>query len=359
MKTYNVVKPFLPPKAEFLQHVDEIYESGWITNSGPKLRKLERSLEECLGVKNIILVTNGTVALDLAYRILDIPRKKILTTPFSFIATASSIKWAGFQPEFVDIRHDTLNIDESLLEKVDEPSAICTTHVFGNPCNVDRIETLRKKHGLKVIYDGAHAFGVNYNGESIFNYGDISTLSFHATKVFHTIEGGALVINDEVLASKARIAINFGISGEDKIGTLGVNYKMNEIQAAMGLAGLNHISVNYNKRKILSETYWDSLKPAVQYQKWADGASNNYSYMPVIFDSESKLLLVKENLKKVNINIRRYFYPSLSTLEFLGDHPSSCHHADDISRRIACLPLYVDLTVEDVKFISKEINKWI
>lgn len=359
MKTYNVVKPFLPPKAEFLRHVDEIYESGWITNSGPKLRELERRLEEYLGVKNVILVANGTVALDLAYRILNIQKKTVLTTPFSFIATASSIKWAGLQPNFIDIRHDTLNIDESLLEKVDEPSVVCATHVFGNPCNVDRIEKLQKRNGMKVIYDGAHAFGVNYNGESILNYGDISTLSFHATKVFHTIEGGALVINDDELASKARIAINFGICGEDTIGSLGVNYKMNEMQAAMGLAGLNYISENHIKRKNLCEAYSNALKPVIQYQIWTDGASNNYSYMPVIFESESQLLLVKENLKKLGIYIRRYFYPSLSTLDFLGDDSSSCHNADDISRRVACLPLYVDLTVEDVKFISKEINKWI
>jgi dTDP-4-amino-4,6-dideoxygalactose transaminase len=356
LKKFNVSKPFLPPKNELLNHIDDIYDSGWITNNGPKLKELESRLEDYLGVRNLVLVSNGTMALDLAYKLLGI-QGKVLTTPFSFIATASSLKWAGLQPKFVDINPDTLNINEKLISLDSNCNSLVATHVFGNPCNVDEIKHLQDKSNLKVVYDGAHAFNVLLRGNSVLNFGDISTLSFHATKVFHTIEGGALIINDDELAKKARSAINFGISGKDEIGGLGVNYKINEFQAAMGLAGLKYLDHNFNVRKNICETYRKTLTDKLNYQYWNENASNNYSYMPVMFDTEDRLLYVKSKLEEKNIFLRRYFYPCLSNLKFLGGSHDICPVAENVSARIACLPLYTEMKVEDAAYIAGEVNK--
>src|SRR5574344_539107 len=238
----NVTKTYLPNKEKYLKYIDEIYENGWITNNGPLVQKLEKKLAKYLGVKNIVLVANGTVALEIAYRTLEL-KGFAITTPFSFVATTSSLVTNALLPIFADIDPKSLNIDQKKIEEKITPntSAIVATHVFGNPCDVEAIEQIAKKYNLKVVYDAAHAFGVNYKDKSIANYGDITTLSFHATKLFHTIEGGALVINDDELVQKVRYLINFGIKSLTEITYLGTNAKMNEFEAAMGLCVLDDI----------------------------------------------------------------------------------------------------------------------
>ena len=230
----HATRTWLPNKKKYLSYVDKIYKTGWITNRGPLVRELEIRLAEYLGVKNLILVANGTLALETAYRLLKL-KGEVITTPFSFVATSSSLIANGLQPIFADINPHTLTLDPNNIEKsiTSKTSAIVPTHVFGNACEVEEIEKLAKKHDLKVIYDAAHSFNINYKEESLLNHGDISILSFHATKIFHTIEGGALIINDDALVKESRLLINFGIDGLDSVKTFGINAKMNEFEAAM------------------------------------------------------------------------------------------------------------------------------
>ena len=339
----NVTKTYLPNKEKYKKYVDEIFESGWITNNGPMVQKLEKRLAEYLGVKNIVLVSNGTVALEIAYRTLDI-KGFAITTPFSFVATTSSLVTNGILPIFADIDENTLNLNPANIEKLITPntSAIVPVHVFGNACEVEEIEQIAKQHDLKVIYDAAHAFDVKYKGESLLNYGDISTLSFHATKLFHTIEGGALIINDDVLAEKARYLINFGIENAESIPHLGTNAKMNEFEAAMGLCVLDDIEAIKESRKVILERYQKELKDVVAFQEQNANATENYSYFPVVFKNEVELLKVQKALNIVDINPRRYFYPSLDTLDYI-ELKQVCENSRDISKRILCLPVYPEL----------------
>ena len=342
----NVTKTYLPNKEKYQKYVDEIFESGWITNNGPKVKELEKRLAEYLGVKNIILVSNGTTALEIAYRTLDI-KGFAITTPFSFVATTSSLVTNGILPIYADIDAESLNINPNNIEKLITPntSAIVPVHVFGNGCDVEAIESIAKEHNLKVIYDAAHAFGVEYKEESILNYGDISTLSFHATKLFHTIEGGALIINDDQLAQKARYLINFGIENAESIPHLGTNAKMNEFEAAMGLCMLDEMQEIESKRKAIYEIYENELKDIVQFQKQNEYSSKNYSYFPIVFESEVELLRVQKALNEENIYPRRYFYPSLDTLDYI-EPKQICEISRDISKRILCLPIYPQLENE-------------
>jgi len=252
----NVTKTYLPNKKKFIKYVDEIYKNGWVTNNGPMVTLLEKRLSKYLGVKNIVLVSNGTVALEIAYRALAI-EGDVITTPFSFVATTSSLVTNGLNPIFTDIDSQTLNMDPRNIENIITPNtgAIVPVHVFANACEVEKIDALAKKHNLKVVYDAAHAFGVQYKGKSILNYGDVSTLSFHATKLFHSIEGGALIINDDGLVEKARYLINFGIENAESIPELGTNAKMNEFEAAMGLCMLDEMKFVNKKRKEVFELY--------------------------------------------------------------------------------------------------------
>src|SRR5574344_509204 len=252
----NVTKSYLPNIEKYKSYIDEIYKSGWLTNQGPLVQKLEARLQEYLGVKHIILVSNGTIALDIAYKVLDL-KGEVITTPFSFVATTSSLLLSGLKPIFADIDEKSLNLDDNNIEKLITPntSAILPVHVFGNACEVEQIETIANKHNLKVVYDAAHAFDVKYKDKSVLNYGDISTLSFHATKLFHTIEGGALIINDDSLVEKVRYLINFGIKNQEEIPHLGTNAKMNEFEAAMGLCILDDIENIRNNRKKVVENY--------------------------------------------------------------------------------------------------------
>lgn len=357
----NVTKTYLPDKEKYKKYIDEIYTNGQITNRGPLVRRLEERLSKYLGVKNLILVANGTVALEIAYRTLGV-KGFAITTPFSFVATTSSLVTNGILPIFADIDPETFNIDPSNIEALITPntSAIVATHVFGNACNIEKLDAIAKKHRLKVIYDGAHAFDVKYKGQNIAHYGDITTLSFHATKLFHTIEGGALIINDDELVQKARFLINFGIKNQEKIPELGTNAKMNEFEAAMGLCILDDIEEIKQKRKIVNDRYRKALKSLVRFQELCPNATENYSYCPVIFKSEEQLLKVQKALNEKDIFPRRYFYPSLDTLDYI-EPKQICPISRDISKKILCLPIFSELdgNIQDkiIKIISGIVNE--
>ena len=343
----NVTKTYLPNKEKYQKYVDEIYAAGWVTNNGPLVKKLEKRLAEYLGVKNIVLVANGTVALEIAYRTLDL-KGCAITTPFSFVATTSSLVTNNLHPVFADIDPQTLNIDPGKIEERITPdtSVIVPVHIFGNACEVEAIEKIAYKYDLKVIYDAAHAFDVKFKGESVLNYGNISTLSFHATKLFHTIEGGALIINDESLVEKARYLINFGIENQESIPELGTNAKMNEFEAAMGLCMLDEIEIISQKRKNIYEKYEKELDGSVQFQEQNLHTTQNHSYFPIILEDEEQLLKVQKALNEKQIFPRRYFYPSLDTLSYIEPKQYS-PISRDISKRILALPMYPELDEDD------------
>lgn len=353
----KVTKTYLPNKDKFQTYVDEIFENGWITNKGPLVRRLEKRLAEYLGVKNVVLVANGTLALEIAYRTLDI-KKFAITTPFSFVATTSSLVTNGIKPIYVDIKPETLNIDAEKIEESITPntSAIVPVHVFGNVCDVKKIKAIADRNGLKVIYDAAHAFGIKYKNESVLKYGDISVLSFHATKLFHTIEGGALIINDDDLVDKARYLINFGIENEVSIPELGTNAKMNEFEAAMGLCMLDEIEMVMRNRKIIYDRYNVSLSGIVQMPEKNSKATENYSYFPIILKSPSERESVQEALNQNDIFPRRYFYPSLDTLHYI-EPKQFMPNSREISERILCLPIYPELSEMDQNRIIEIIMR--
>lgn len=353
----NVTKTYLPNKEKYKQYIDEIYENGWLTNNGQLVQRLEKRLTEYLGVKNIVLVSNGTVALEIAYRALDL-RGFVITTPFSFVATTSSLVTNQLLPIFADIDEKTFNLNPKNIEKLIAPntSAILPVHVFGNACEVEKIEQIANKHNLKVIYDAAHAFDVKYKNASILNYGNISTLSFHATKLFHTIEGGALIINDDELVQKARYLINFGIKNAEEIPELGTNAKMNEFEAAMGLCVLDDIEEIKAKRKLVTDIYKNELNGLVQFQKQNENATENYSYFPVVFENETQLLKVQKALNEKDIFPRRYFYPSLDTLTYI-EPKQKMPISRDISKRILCLPIFAELNKETQEIIIKTLKE--
>jgi len=349
----NVTKTYLPKIERFKKYVDKIYANGWITNNGPMVQKLEKKLAKYLGVKNVVLVANGTIALEIAYRVLDI-KDYAITSPFSFVATTSSLITNGIKPIFADIDPKTLNINPKNIEKLITPntSAIVPIHIFGNICDVEKIDKIAKENGLKVIYDSAHAFDVHYNGQNILNYGDISTLSFHATKLFHTIEGGALIINDDKLVQKARYLINFGIKNEESIPHLGTNAKMNEFEASMGLCLLKELGFIKRKRKIIFNRYKKELKGLVKFQKQNSKQSKNYSYFPIILKNEKELLKIKKALNEKQIYPRRYFYPSLDSLSYI-EPKQKCKISRNISKRIFALPFYPELKKSEQNLIIK------
>ena len=349
----NVTKTYLPDKEKYQKYLDKIYDNGWITNNGPMVKLLEERLSEYLGVKNIILVSNGTIALEIAYRTLGI-KGDVITTPFSFVATTSSLITNGLNPIFSDIDSQTLNMDPRNIEQLitANTSAIVPVHVFANACELESIEKIAKKYKLKVVYDAAHAFGVRYKGESILNYGDISTLSFHATKIFHSIEGGALIVNDDRLVEKARFLINFGIKNTEEIPELGTNAKMNEFEAAMGLCVLDDIQDLQERRKVVYEFYQKELEGIVNFQKHNEDSLQNYSYFPIILESEDQLKKIEKALNLKDIYPRRYFYPSLDTLSYIKPN-QFCKISRDIASRILCLPMYAELDIADQKDIIK------
>lgn len=349
-----VTKPFLPPIEEYQKYLTGIWHRKWLTNMGPLASDLEIKLKGHLGLNHLLFVTNGTIALQMAIKALDL-KGEIITTPFSFVATTSSIVWEGCQPVFVDIDKDSLNIDATKIESsiTENTSAILATHVYGNPCDVIAIEKIAKKHNLKVIYDGAHAFGVKVNGKSIFEYGDISTCSLHATKLYHSGEGGFVATNDKKILKKLAFIRNFGFNGPEAFSELGINGKNSEFHAAMGLANYSHIQSIHDKRKELTEFYNIKLKGLrAKRPVWNKDATLNYAYYPLVFESEELMLKCMEGLKAHEIFTRRYFYPSLAnTLPYL--EKKDFEVTDDIAKRIICLPLYVDLTLEEVDLICR------
>ena len=353
----NVTKSYLPNIEKYKSYIDEIYKTAWLTNQGPLVQRLETRLAQYLGVKNIVLVSNGTIALEIAYRALDL-KGEVITTPFSFVATTSSLVTNRLTPIFVDIDEKTFNLSPKNIEEkiTSKTSAILPVHVFGNACEVEEIEKIAKKSNLKVIYDAAHAFDVKYKDNSLLNYGDISTLSFHATKLFHTIEGGALIINDDELVQKVRYLINFGIKNPQEIPHLGTNAKMNEFEAAMGLCILDDIEDIKTNRKKVVENYKIGLESLVTFQEQNNQASENYSYFPILFKNEEDLSKVQKSLNKENIFPRRYFYPSLDTLEYI-EPKQECKISRAISKRVLCLPLYAELEKDNQDKIIDIIRK--
>lgn len=351
-ETINVTRTHLPDREKLDRYIDRIYESNWLTNNGPLVQELTSRLEACLGVENLLLVANGTLALQVATKALGITRQAV-TTPFSFVATTSSLAWEGIEPVFADIDPKTFCIDPKEIEKAltPETEAIVPVHVFGNACEIEAIENLARKHGLKTVYDAAHAFGVRYKGKSILSCGDASTLSFHATKIFHTIEGGAIVFRDRKAYERARLMINFGIDGPDSVVALGINAKMNEFQAAMGLAVLDEIEEIRNGRERAWKQYAENLRGKLQLQERNADCTNNYSSFPVVFENERNLLRAMESMNREHINPRRYFSPSLDKLPFVKGTPMESSRS--LSSRILCLPLSPDFDPASVSRICE------
>lgn len=347
----NVTKTFLPPQEEYQAVLKRAWDTGWMTNRGELVQELEAILKSYLEVSNIIATTNGTLPLQIAIKTLKLTGE-IITTPFSYVATTSSIVWEGCTPVFVDIHPLYLSIDETKIEDAitDKTTAILATHVFGNPCEVEIIEQIANKHDLKVIYDAAHCFGVTYKGQSVFNYGDVSTCSFHATKLFHTGEGGAIFTNSQTLFDKLFYHHNFGHDGPEHFFGLGINAKMSEPQAAMGLAVLPYMNKILKERKRAVTFYKNAFKTVdIQLLKLRENTQWNYSYFPIIFKNETELLSVQAALNKNNIFPRRYFYPALNTMPYLKEEKMPI--AESIASRVLCLPLFVGLDEDNLNTI--------
>lgn len=353
----NVTKTFLPPQEEYNAILKRAWDKNWITNRGVLVQELEEKLIDYLNVKHIIATTNGTIPLQIALKLLG-KGGEIITTPFSYVASTAAIVWEGCTPVFVDIHPEYLTIDETKIEAAisSNTSAILATHVFGNPCHVDAIEAIAKKHGLKVIYDAAHSFGVSFKGKSIFDYGDVSTCSFHATKLFHTGEGGAMFANEEVLQQQLFYSHNFGHNGPLDFYGLGINAKMSELQAAMGLVVLPYMQMILAERKKVVDFYNENLDfSKIKTLKVRENTDWNYSYYPIIFESEAQLIKTEKVLNAQDIYPRRYFYPSLNTIDYLKGQ--SMPVSESIASRILCLPLYVGLEIENIKKIVRIINE--
>lgn len=349
-----VTKPFLPPIQEYEHYVRDIWKRNWLTNNGPLVNDLELKLKEFLDLKHLLFVTNGTIALQIAIKALKL-KGKIITTPFSYVATTSSIVWEGCEPVFVDIDEKTCNIDPLKIENAITPdtTAILATHVYGNPCDVEAIDVIAKKHKLKVIYDGAHAFGVKYKGRSVFEWGDISTCSFHSTKLFHTIEGGAVITKDAELLKQMAYLRNFGHDGPERFADLGINGKNSEFHAAMGLANFPYIDIILKNRATLCE-YYDNFLKHFKARRPGIGKNvdYNFAYYPLIFESPELLAKVQDSLNHNWVYPRRYFYPSLEALPYVTAK-ATCKVSADVSSRVLCLPLYDSLSKEEVDMICR------
>lgn len=344
----RVTKSFLPPFEEFEERVKKLWDSGHLTNHGTNILELEEGLREHLNQQHLWAVANGTLALQIAFKALDL-KGEVITTPFSYVATVSSLVWEGLTPIFVDINVDDFCIDASKIEAAitENTSAILATHVYGHPCNVKAIEAIAEKNGLKVIYDAAHAFGIEIDGKSVLNYGDVSTLSFHATKVFHSAEGGAVVTPHADVSHKMMYLRNFGHNGEEEFWGLGVNAKVSEFHAAMGNCVLPYMNQITAERKRVIERYDSELANLNQAYRFRvdENVNFNYSYYPFLIESEELLLKLRDAMNAEDIHPRRYFYPSLNKLPYLPK--TEMPIAEDISKRMLCLPLYTQLSNEE------------
>lgn len=355
-RVINVTKTFLPDYQLYSSYLKRAWDAVWLTNRGELTLELEAKIKEKYSINHLIITNNGTIPIQIALKLLG-NQGEIITTPFSYVATTSAIIWENCKPVFVDIDPDLLTIDETKIEAAITPktTAILATHVFGNPCHIDAIEKIAKKHNLYIIYDAAHCFGVTYKGNSIFNYGDVSTCSFHATKIFHSGEGGAMFCNDDKLFHKLYYSHNFGHNGPIDFHGLGINAKISELQSAMGLAVFDNLEHIFSERKKVVDFYLKNLNfDKVATMKIRENTEWNYSYFPVIFQSEEELLKVQKKLNEAEIFPRRYFYPSLNTIDFVNGE--SMPISESIASRILCLPLYVGLTEEELKLIVNLIN---
>ncbi|WP_375448215.1 DegT/DnrJ/EryC1/StrS family aminotransferase [uncultured Fibrella sp.] len=354
----NVTKSYLPDLAEYTRLLEGVWERVHLTNNGPLVRQLEADMQAYLGTRHLQYCTNGTIVLQLALKALNIT-KEVITTPFSYCATTNVLLWEGCTPVFADIRADDFCIDADLIEPLitKNTEAILATHVYGNACRVEQIEAIARKHNLKVIYDGAHAFGAEYKGKAVLNYGDVSTCSFHATKVFHTVEGGCLITPDDALAAKMQHYGTFGHHG-DEYYSMGINAKASEFHAAMGLCVLPKVDALIAARKAISEQYNRLLDfTRISRPVLSPGMTRyNYAYYPVVLASEQVLLNVVEALTAEGIVPRRYFYPSLNTLPFVKN-AQPCPVSEDIAVRVLSLPLYPSLAAEDVDRICQVVNE--
>jgi dTDP-4-amino-4,6-dideoxygalactose transaminase len=349
----NVTKAFLPPIEEYNVYLQDIFKRVWLTNNGPILNELELKLKDFLGLEHLLFLSNGTIALQMAIKALDL-KGDIITTPFSYVATTSSIVWENCRPVFVDIDENDFNIDPSLIEAAVTPatSAILATHVYGNPCKIDEIKKIADKHKLKVIYDAAHCFGTTYKGRSAFGYGDISTTSFHATKLFHTVEGGAVFTNEPELLRKLSLLRNFGHTSPVSFDGVGINAKNSELHAAMGLCILKYMPQILEKRKKQWLYYMEKLKGLkTKFLKLNPDGAFNYAYFPIVFRDEKILNKSIEALNNQYVYPRRYFFPSLSTLDYV--EKTSCPKSEEIAGKVLCLPLYHDLASEEQDMICR------
>jgi dTDP-4-amino-4,6-dideoxygalactose transaminase len=352
-----VTKSFIPPLAKYTQQLERAFKNEWLTNRGELLKELESKLQSFLGVNQIIVMNNGTIPLQVALKLLA-KGGEVITTPFSYVATTAAIVWERCTPVFVDINPEYLTIDETKIEAAitEKTTCILATHVFGNPCNITEIERIAKKYNLKVIYDAAHCFGVQYYDKSIFEYGDVSTCSFHATKLFHTGEGGALFCKDPELFHQCYYSHNFGHNGPEAFHGLGINGKISELQAAMGLAVLPEMENILNEREKITAFYNQNINfNKVSNIKLRQNTKWNYSYYPIIFQNEADLLRVQQRLNENQIFPRRYFYPSLNTLPYVA--PEEMLVSEQISKTILCLPLYVGLNQKQLKQIVALVNE--
>ena len=354
-----VTKPFLPSKKKYDAYLKSIWKRNWLTNSGPLITSLEKKLTDYLGVDSTLVVNNGTIALQIAIKALDL-RGEIITTPFSYVATTSSIVWEGIKPVFVDIDEATLNIDPEKIEAAitSETTAILATHVYGNVCDIPAISAIAKKHNLKVIYDAAHCFGSRYAGKSAFTYGDVSTVSFHATKLYHSVEGGAVFSTDPEVMHTMSYMRNFGHKGADDFWGVGINGKNSEFHAAMGLCNLEYVADILAKRAADHRLYDDALKTiAVRKPTVIEGAEPNHSYYPIVFEDAALCEYVFTRLKGYDVFARRYFYPTLSTLPYVD--AATTPVANDVAGKVLCLPLYYQITEEEINFVAKLIRGFV
>jgi dTDP-4-amino-4,6-dideoxygalactose transaminase len=354
----TVTKPDLPSLEEYTEYLKIIWENRWLTNNGELVQLFEEKLKSYLRIKNIAVVCNGTLALHIALKVFDL-KGEVITTPFTFAATTNVIIWEGLSPIFADIDPETFNIDPNDVEKkiTDKTSAILAVHTYGNPCHIDELQKIAEEHNLKLIYDAAHAFGVEYKNQSVLCYGDISTLSFHATKIFHTIEGGAVIVEDDELYEKIKLLRNHGIKSEEEIVLVGTNAKLNEFQAAMGLCNLKNIDEKIQQRKKIYELYKEKLSDVnVTFQKII-ASKYNYAYMPVLFENKKKRDKVYLELTKNKIKPRKYFHPLTPDFDYFKKRGENyckkynLKNALDVSSRVLCLPLYPDLKISTVEKI--------
>jgi dTDP-4-amino-4,6-dideoxygalactose transaminase len=352
----NVTKTFFPPLDEYQAQLQRVWQNEWLTNRGALVLELEEKLKAYLQVNSILITNNGTIPIQIALKLLG-NNGEIITTPFSYVATTASILWENCQPVFVDIHPDYLTIDETKIEAAitSKTTAILATHVFGNPCNIEAIEQIAVKHGLKVIYDAAHCFGVNYQGQSVFEYGDVSTCSFHATKLFHTGEGGAVFCNNTQLMHQIFYSHNFGHNGPLAFHGLGINGKISELQAAMGLAVFPYLEQIITERKKVVDYYNAKLDFRVlRTIRLRENTTWNYSYYPVIFESEDQLLKVQKALNENSIFPRRYFYPSLNKVGYV--EYTEMQISERIAQTVLCLPLSHAMQQQDLELIVELIN---